>query len=145
MNSSISKNAFTLIEVMVAVLIISIVIMALIQMYANNTHTFMSITKQTKSNQYTSFLIANDNYNQDRRNARLYDLVDDFDMQDYLRRELKNIKVDVIYSELNSVDLSKSMDGTLDGEVSSDMVLEFGKSILKFDNSSSFLLRFSRP
>ena len=136
-----SKKAFTLIEVMVAVMIISVVIMALIQMYANNTHIFSSMKKQTQINQYSSLLISNDNYGFEDKNINLNDLVNDFDLENTLRRELKDRKVKVIYTELETIDISEQ-ENDEDSEVSSSLGLEIGKSILQTENSSTALMRF---
>ncbi len=40
-----ARAAFTLVEVMVSVMIISVVIMALIEMHGNSTHLFTNIKK----------------------------------------------------------------------------------------------------
>ena len=142
-----SKKAFTLIEVMIAVMIVSIVIMALIQMYANNTHLFLSYKNQTKINQYSSFLIANKNYGYEDKTITMYDLVRDFKLHDDLRRELKDIKIEVAYIELDRIDLGESEIGeyeNIESETTQapDMILEIGKTILRTDDSSSSLLRF---
>lgn len=135
------RNAFTLIEVMVAVMIISVVIMALIEMYANNTHIFTSMKKQTKINQYSSLLISNDDYGFEDENIYLHDLLSDFDVEHELRRELKATKAKVIYRELESIDMSEE-DSVEDSETSSRLALEIGKSILQTDDSSTALIRF---
>ena len=138
---TLSKNAFTLIEVMVAVMIISVVIMALIQMYANNTHIFSSMKKQTKTNQYSSLLISNDDYGFKDKSINLNDLVSDFDLENSLRRKLKERKVKVIYKELEIIDMSEQ-ESDDESEVSSSLALEIGKSILQTEDSSTALLRF---
>jgi len=137
----LSKNAFTLIEVMVAVMIISVVILALIQMYANNTHLFSSMKKQTKTNQYSSLLISNDNYGYEDKNINLNDLVSDFDLENSLRRELKETKVKVIYTELETIDISEQ-DSDDENGVSPSLAFEIGKSILQTEDSSTALMRF---
>lgn len=138
------KDAFTLIEVMIAVMIISVVIMALLQIYANSTHIFFSLKSQTKSNQYSSFLLANENYGfEDKNNITLYDLVSDFDVEDELRRELKGKKVKLIYTQLETIDLSESE--VQEEETSSEnlgVVLEVGRDTLQLENISSSVLRF---
>jgi len=142
---TLSKNAFTLIEVMVAVMIISVVIMALIQMYANNTHIFSSMKKQTKTNQYSSLLISNDDYGFKDKSINLNDLVSDFDLENSLRRKLKERKVKVIYKELEIIDMSEQeseQESDDESEVSSSLALEIGKSILQTEDSSTALLRF---
>ena len=140
-----SKEGFTLIEVMVAVMILSVVVMALMQMYANNTHIFSSLEKQSKTNQYSSFLIGNDTYGFEDTSISLDNLVQDFDMHNDLRRKLKEIKVELRYKELDRIDLSEASstkDENLKSENSSGMVLEVGRNILKAENTSSSLLRF---
>ena len=129
----IKRDAFTLIEVMVAVVIISVVFLALIQMYANNIHIFSKLTQTTKINQYASLLIANHDYGWEKKNLTLYDLVDDFKIEDDLRRELKSTKVKIIYETTKQVDMND--------ELNTDMILEIGKTIVKINDSSVTLLR----
>ena len=114
---------------MVAVMIISVVIMALIQTYANNAHLFGSIKKQIKTNQYASLLISNVEYGFEKKHLSMYDLVKEFDVESDLKRSLKEQKVDILYQEKESLDL---------GEIA----LEIGSSTLKTDEFSSALLRF---
>lgn len=137
------KSAFTLIEVMVAVMIISVVIMALIQMYSNNTHIFSAYKKQINTNQYLSLLISNEDYGYENNTLYLDDLVTEFDLDDELRRELKEKKVRLSYQELRRIDMSERDDEnsneTAKGD--SDIVLVIGKSILRTEDSSSFLVR----
>ena len=135
------KEAFTLIEVMVAVMIISVVIMALIQMYANNTHIFLSLKKQTKVNQYASLLIANEKYGWESDETNLYELVDGFNVEDDLRRELKNIKVKLLYQELQTLDMSEE-DVYEEGAENSNVVFEIGKSVIQSIDSSTAMIRF---
>ena len=135
-----AKDAFTLIEVMVAVMIISVVIMALIEMQGNNTHIFTMLKTQTKTNQYVSFLISNDEYGFEDKNIYLYDLVNDFDIESSLRRELKEIKAKIIYQEVQMIDLREQSEDEND-ELSAGMVLEIGKSIVQTDDFSSSLFR----
>ncbi len=133
------KNAFTLIEVMIAVVIISVVITALLEMFANNTHTFLSLKKQTKVNQYSSLLIANNNYGFENKDIYLDDLVEDFDVDDNLRRKLKTMKVKLIYQELELIDMQEQESSA--GEVVSSIVFEVGRTILKTQDSSVSLFR----
>ena len=144
MNNNVnSKEAFTLIEVMVAVMIVSVVILALIQMYANNIHVFLSLQKQTKTNQYSSFIIGSEQFGLENKSTGLDELVRDFDLHDDLRQKLKEIKVELLYTELDTIDLSESNseDTSSDTQSASTIVLEVGRSILKTENASSSLLR----
>jgi len=140
-NKSVERDAFTLIEVMVAVMIISVVIMALMQMYANNTHIFTSMKQQTKINQYSSFLISNENYGFNDKNIYLHALVRDFDLENDLRRELKDIKIRMLYKKLETIDISEQSNDE-DIEASSGLVLEIGESIIQTDDGSTALIRF---
>ncbi len=136
------RKGFTLIEVMVAVMIISVVIMALLQMYANSNHIFSVFKEKTKTNQYSSFFISNQMYGLENKSIHMDELVSDFKVEDDLRRKLKDMKAEVLYQVVGQIDMSESDDATEEGsDTSSNMILELGKTILKVDNSSNALLR----
>jgi len=145
----ISKNAFTLIEVMVAVMIVSVVIAALLQMQGNTSHKFINLKKMMQTNQYNSFLLSqSDKYGFEESNIDLYRLVGDFDLESDLRRRLQGIKLTVDYKKLDTIDTSEFDDSakpTTDGEEkqtdTTGIVFEIGKSILKADNFSTSLIR----
>lgn len=131
-----SRDAFTLIEVMVAVMIISVVIMALLEMQGNTTHIFSRLGNTLKINQYTSLFISNNDYGFEKNSVDLDDLLSEFKVEDELRRELKTIKVKVDYKELKRIDMSEIEEG------SSSMVFELGETSLDIDDSSASLMRF---
>ncbi|MCK4875090.1 MAG: prepilin-type N-terminal cleavage/methylation domain-containing protein [Sulfurimonas sp.] len=131
------RKAFTLIEVMVAVLIISVVIMALFQMKGNSSHIFLNLSKKLELNQYSSFFISNDNYGFEKQTTTLDELLGNFKVEDELRQELKKAKIEVIYQELEQIDMSEQSDENS----SSGMIFEIGKTILKTDESSVSLIR----
>ncbi|MFK5937056.1 MAG: prepilin-type N-terminal cleavage/methylation domain-containing protein [Sulfurimonas sp.] len=135
-----ARRAFTLIEVMVSVMIISVVIMALLQMNANNTHIFGITKKHLNTNQYISLLIGNKDYGFENKNIYLDDLTRDFELENDLRRALKQTKVAIVYQELESIDLSEDMNDT-EGSNGSGLVLEIGKSVLKAKDDSSGVMR----
>lgn len=135
-----ARRAFTLIEVMVSVMIISVVIMALLQMNANNTHIFSATKKQLKTNQYISLLIGNKDYGFEDKSIYLDDLIRDFELEDDLRRELKSTNVAILYQELESIDLSDDKNNTQKSS-NSGIVLEIGKSVLKAKDDSSSIMR----
>lgn len=84
------KNAFTLIEVLVSVVIISTVIMALLTMNGNTKHLFSSFKNQTDINQYGSFFISNETYGFEKDDGVTLDkLIDGFDIDRDLRQKLK--------------------------------------------------------
>ncbi|MEA2100519.1 MAG: prepilin-type N-terminal cleavage/methylation domain-containing protein [Campylobacterota bacterium] len=148
------RYAFTLIEVMVAVVIISTVIMALLTMSGNNTHLFSSFKNQIKINQYASFFISNTDYGLENEDVTLDKLVSEFDLETDLRRELKSIKVDVNYQVIEQIDMSEfeesddeieeKYDDSMEEEeenVNSSLIIEIGKTVLRVHDSSVSLLR----
>jgi len=143
---SSAKSAFTLIEVMIAVVIISTVIMALIQMYANNIHIFSSLNSKKDITQYGSILIENPEVGFEKKETNLYNLLDGFDLSDDLRNTLKKKKVKVIYQELETIDLTElDADDTQEQDdpeqTASNMLLEVGKTTLKFENGAISVMR----
>jgi len=143
-NKSRCKNAFTLLEVMVAVMIITVVIMALIQMYANNTHIFLSLKQKTQLNQYASLLVGNKNYGWENDEIDLYRLVENYNLETDLRRELKSIKIDIKYDELKMLDMSEE-DLNENSIESSSFVFEIGNTIIRSRDASTALVRFRIP
>jgi len=131
------RKGFTLLEVMVAVLIISVVIMALLEMKGHSAHIFSSLAHKLEINQYLSFLTSNDDYGFEKDSITADKLLSDFDVERDLRQALKKVKVDLVYQELDSIDLSEQDDENL----SSTIVFEIGKSVLKTDSSSVSLPR----
>ena len=116
--------------------------MALLQMYANNTYIFMSMKKQTQTNQFSSFLIANHEYGLENDSLTMYDLVRDFNIEDDLRRVLKDKKTKIIYKRLKSIDLSeREEEENEEDRPASTIVLEIGRSIIQNADASSFLVR----
>ena len=130
------RAAFTLIEVMVAVMIISVVILAMVQMYSNNSFLFDSYKKHAKISQYSSFLIANKEYGYEEKRVTLYDLLNEFDMENDLRRRLKQQKVELDYKVLKNIDLSEESN-----ESTPQMSLEIGESLLRMNKNSVALMR----
>lgn len=117
-------------------MIISVVIMALLEMQGNTTHIFSRLGNTLKINQYTSLFISNNDYGFEKNSVDLDDLLSEFKVEDELRRELKTIKVKVDYKELKRIDMSEIEEG------SSSMVFELGETSLDIDDSSASLMRF---
>ena len=132
-----NSKGFTLVEVLVAVMIISVVIMALLEMQGNTTHIFSRLKNNTKTQQYTSFFISNDKYGFDKDSIYLDDLLKDFRMEDDLRRELKEIKVELTYKKLDDFsDMTDKEDNSTTGSA-----LEIGETTFKINDVSTSLLR----
>ncbi len=144
-----NNSAFTLIEVMVAVMIVSVVIAALLQMRGNTSYKFLEIKKMMQKNQYNSFLLSlSDKYGFEKSSIDLNKLVYEFNIERELRRKLKSIKVKVDYKELDTIDTAEfddtekeSDDGQEVQEDTTGIVFEIGQSILKTDTFSTNLIR----
>jgi len=123
------RKGFTLVEVMVSVLIISVVITALLEMRGNGSHTFINLKKQININTFNSFFIANNNYGFESTSGTSDKLLSEFRVDNNLRQELKQVKINVKYKKLDSIDMG------------SDMVFEIGETVLNINKSSSSLTR----
>jgi len=141
------RKGFTLIEVMVSVMIISTVIMALLKMYGNNVFIFSNIKQNLEMNQYATLFLSKHSFGFEDDEIWLDDLVSEFDVEDSLRRRLKDMKVKIIYQKLDAIDLA-NFDGSSDinitsseeEKVNSTMLFEVGKTVIKIkDNSVGFL------
>ncbi len=135
------RTAFTLIEVMVAVMIVSVVIAALLQMRGETAHKFLEIKKMLQTNQYNSLLIAqNSKYGFEKSNMDMNRLVEDFDLESNLRRKLKSIKVELGYEELKTVDTSEFEESD-QGSSGSGLVFEIGDTSIKTENFTLHMMR----
>ena len=137
---------------MIAVMIISIVIAALLEMQGNTNFKFIQIKKMMHTSQYNSFLLSQgDNYGFENEKLNMKRLVDDFDLESDLRRRLKALKVELVYEELTTIDTSEFEDGGSqedeNGEEieeqtsSSGIIFEIGKSIIKAEKFDGHLIR----
>jgi prepilin-type N-terminal cleavage/methylation domain-containing protein len=98
------KKAFTLIEVMIAVMIVSVVIAALFKLQGDTNHLFSHIQKSQNNRALSTFVLWNRKYSLEKNEQNLYRLVDNFDMDDNLRRELKKVKTEIDYSRVRTIE-----------------------------------------
>ncbi len=144
-----SKRAgFTLIEVMVAVMIISVVITALLELQSNTTKSFSHLREVQKNLQYAS-LLQGTKYGYENDSLTLERLVARFDLDDNLRRELKSIKASILYQKLDTVDTSELEDAD-EANIRPDaqqttFILEIGRTVLQLPNGSTSLVRIRIP
>jgi prepilin-type N-terminal cleavage/methylation domain-containing protein len=141
------RSAFTLIEVMVAVMIVSVVIAALLHMRGDASNKLLQIKEMMQTNQYDSFLLSlKDKYGFEKSSVDMYTLVEDFDLESDLRRRLKAIKVKLDYDELQSIDTNEleESDAQMDDNVEESMsgiVFEIGKSSYETESFNGWLIR----
>jgi hypothetical protein len=91
------RSAFSLIEVMVSVILISTVIAALLQLFANNTHLLDDMEARTDHTLRASLLLGNPKYGFVQERKTLDDLVEGFELDDGLRRRLKATRIALGY------------------------------------------------
>jgi len=147
-----SSRGFTLLEVLIAVMIISVVIGSLLQLFSNNTTTFSSIHQKIVHTNTTTLLLGNPHYGYENDKTDLAELIKDFPIDDDLRRQLKKIKIEILYNEVTTIDFGEvaeafaEADTTDEGEAlvkeasEASNALEVGRTTLKIgDQASSFL------
>ena len=134
------REAFTLIEVMVAVMIVSVVISALLQMRGDTSNKFFNIKKMLETTQYSSFLLANDDkYGFERSSIDMKRLADDFRVESDLRRKLSSMKVKLQYEKLQIIDTSEF--NSDEQNSSTGLVFEIGKSTMQVAKEHTSLIR----
>lgn len=137
------RTAFTLIEVMVAVMIVSVVIAALLQMRGDTNNKLFQLKKTMQTNQYSSFLISNsEKYAFEDSKIDMKRLVDEFELESDLRVQLKAMKTEIEYEELQTIDTNE-LDENEDEEttVNSGIIFEIGRTTLRTKDFSGALLR----
>jgi prepilin-type N-terminal cleavage/methylation domain-containing protein len=144
------RKGFTLIEVMVAVMIVSIVIAALLKMQGNSSHKLLYLKNIMRTTQYSSFFIASSTkYGFENTKTNIADMLDDYELEDKLRKKLKNIKVNVNYETLDTLDSGDFGDQANEQDIQNDndtqqganLILEIGKSTIKSEKFSTSLIR----
>lgn len=147
-----SSGGFTLIEVMVAVMIISVVIASLLQLFSNNTTLFNTVQKQVGSAMQSTLLLGNREVGFEKDSVMLDELVKAFDIDDALRRRLKSQKALITYTEVRTMDLSGMEDVSSEqveepeeeiiyeeGEIT--QALEIGRTTLRIGEQGNSFLR----
>jgi len=126
------------------------VIMALLQMNANNTHIFSQVKNQETATQYLSLLVGT-KYGFDNEKISLEELVSDFNLDDDVRRELKHTQIQTSYETLQSIDTSmfdeeNNEEETEDIEKKNSLgtVFEMGRTTILIKHSSASLLRLRK-
>ena len=142
------RGGFTFIEVMVAVMIISVVVAALLQLQSNNTESFTHLRQIQKNIQYIS-LLSGSKYGYENDTLTLDGTLDRFDIEDDLRRELKEIKVNILYQSLQRID-TKDFDLSLSEANASStehspLVIEIGRTIMQLPEGSVSVMRIRIP
>lgn len=145
------SEGFTLIEVMISVMIISVVIASLLQLFSTNTRLFGTLEQKIELSTEGSLLLGVENIGFEKKSLHFDDLVKDFVIDDELRRRLKEIKAEVVYQELMRLDsadfmeeteeLAEEQDITLTDASAKAVALEIGRTGLLFNNVKTSFVR----
>lgn len=122
------RGAFTLLEVMVAVMIVSVVIVALLEMQGNSGHIFLTLAEKKRVNTYASLLLGS-TYGYEKSRISLDELVSEFEVEDTLRRELQREHVALSYKT------------TAPTQGAETLPFEIGETSMRFADTSVRLLR----
>lgn len=129
------RNAFTLIEVMAAVAILSVAIAALLKMQADNTYLFSNTKNKITINQYASFVATNPQYGFTNNTVTLKQIANSYPVNNTLFQKLNTKKLKIIYKQIRKIDFSDLDDKNT--TVPSNLVLYIGKTIIKTDKAST--------
>ncbi len=142
------RRGFTLIEVMVAVMIISLVIGVLLQLFSNNTRLFSSMRGHSELCMRSSLLIGNIAYGYENDKVTLDELVQEFEINDELRRKLKKHKAKITYTPVKELDTKKKEIEDIvepymndNDEGLKERVMEIGRSSFEMDEFQTAYLR----
>lgn len=143
------RKGFTLMEVMIAVMVISIVIGVLLQLFSNNTTLFSSMRGHSELCMRSSLLIGNTDYGYENKKVNLADLVQEFDIDDDLRRKLKKYKAEITYTPVKILD-TRELD-SVDEDImpyleehqnnAQEVTMEIGRSSFQMDEFQTAYLR----
>jgi len=87
-------------------MIVAVVIGALYKLRGDTNHLFTQVEKKQQQSYLSTFLLWNRGYGLESVTTSLYSLVDTFDIDDDLRRELKSKKVKIAYKKIERIELS---------------------------------------
>ncbi|MEA3290247.1 MAG: hypothetical protein U9Q04_08735 [Campylobacterota bacterium] len=99
------KKSISLVEVLVSIVLLTVVIAASLQIKQNNLHNLEVFEQKSTNNSYISLSVSSST---SMRNKKVYlsDIVDFGD--DDIRKELKEVKVNIKDDELEDVKLPKN-------------------------------------
>ena len=142
------RKGFSLLEVMISVMIITLVIGVLLQLYSNNTRLFSSMRGHSELCMRSSLLIGNSEYGYEDKEVSLAELVHNFNVDDDLRQKLKKYKAKVTYTPVKELNTKQTRtDEELDPYITEESQglkersMEIGRSSFEMDEFQTAYLR----
>lgn len=150
MRKSRSKG-FTLIEVVVAVMIISVVIAALLQAFAHNTRLFSRMEHKIGFSTQASLLLGKGDIGFENMDISLDRVLGDFRMDDEFRRRLKAFEAEIDYREIMRFDgsdffaereaMADEEGESLAGQKAPAVTFEIGRTSMRSNGENVSFLR----
>lgn len=135
-----SKKAFTLIEVLISVSIISIIVAAFLNIEQESKFLIDKNVKKIAATHLSSIVLLNTDQKDDKSDLYLYDLLKGFDLKDDLIKFLKSKKVHI------SFDLYKTIgDDENSSEENKSVMLNIYKQTANIDGNVVSIYRISLP
>lgn len=146
------RKAFTLVEVLIAVVIISIVIAAQLQLFSNNGKLFERMRTKIDNALLLTLILGDDTVGFEDSKLFLDELVKPFNVDNALRQRLKAQNSELFYQEVKRIEagnVAEQGDDTVSDEEAAQneekgqnsAALVIGKSILRSEGGSSAVLR----
>lgn len=102
------KNAFSLVETLVATLIASLVVFALLQASSNNSKIINYADKSKNQKEIFSLVLLNAHENFHNAQKSIYEFVKDFNLTDEIKTKLKNEKISYLHEKVATLDIKPS-------------------------------------
>lgn len=147
-------RAFTLLEVAISAMIISVVIGAMLQIFSNNSNYFSGFEKKLDVTWASTLLLGNQDIGFDDKTEELKSLVSSTDMRMDFIQYLDDTEAKITYQVImliDSMDIQESIDERSEEEgdeysstedASSDGInLEIGKTIFNVNDTSTYMIR----
>ncbi len=139
-----NKKAFTLIEVLVSVIILSTVAVMLFEISTNSKNNFSYLTKKGDFTTLYSLALIHNNQTFHNKEKNLYEFIrDDYDIKDdELRKYLKEKKVHYEHQEFTTFEpfgVSENEDEDLNQSINFKIV--FDKIFVKDKENSTFIYK----
>lgn len=140
------RRAFTMVEVIIAVMIVTVVIASLLQLFSNNTHIFGSFEKKSVASLYVTLLLESNTTSFEDKKVHLDETVKNYNVDDELRRYLKKRQANTYHVQSVQTQTSELNSGHQEETkltATQNRLFELSSTTLKIDGESNSFLRVS--